>query len=88
MTERKKRKLGEIEQEISICKANLSLSEGKFIGNLSRTGPAIGDPQKPSNQQTASSLSHSATTSSKGINDNDEAVLFIKNLNKLRDSLE
>jgi hypothetical protein len=82
MSERKRKKLGELEQEISICKANLSLSEGKFVSNLSRSGISIPDSQKSSLQQTAPSLNQSAG------NDNDDVITFIKNLSKLRDNLE
>lgn len=73
MTERKRRKLGEIDQEISVCKANLSLSEGKIIGSLARSG------------STADSR---LSTPAREGSSSDEVVLFIKHLTKLRDTLE
>jgi len=75
MTERKRRKLGEIDQEISVCKANLSLSEGKIIGSLTRGGGSTAD-------------SRMGTPIKDSSVEKDEVILFIKNLNKLRDTLE
>lgn len=72
MSERKRRKLGDIEQEISLCRANLSLSEGKIIGSLARPDPRFSTP----------------STNTKDLPPNDEIVLFIKNLTKLKDTLE
>ena len=74
MTERQRRKLAEIDQEISVCKANLSLSEGKIIGNLARSGGSTADSRMSTPIKGSSA-------------DHDEVVLFIKNLSKLRDTL-
>lgn len=88
MTESRKKKLAELEQEISICKSRISMSEGKFVSNMARSGNTMNTPQKPSNLQTTPNTGQSSLQDSRKSGEEDDVASFVRNLNDLRCNLE
>lgn len=88
MAESRKKKFAEIEQQISICKSKISMSEGKFVSNLARSGISFNTPQKPSNIQTTPNTNQSSLHDSRKSGEEDDVASFIRNLNDLRGNLE
>jgi hypothetical protein len=60
MTERK-RKLEDIDKEISACKSSINLTEGHIINNLSKYNTPQKESNLPPEPQTASTLNIQST---------------------------
>lgn len=83
MSERKKDKLGQLEEEITLCKAHITSSEKKVLASSSRDYPGSADTPNKHNANgstSTSALSHSVL--SDPAKSEDVASLII-NLRKL-----